>query len=334
MIRMWSRRLTALLIASSLTLLSGSSSAQPKPTVSPSATPARVDELFDKGTALYKQARWAEAEAQFLAAWDQKKTFDIAANLGDCELENGENSEAAQHLAYALRAFPVSGKASLRERLQDRFALARSRVAALQVKVSVPGATVRIDGRLVGLAPLPDPVFVDPGRHEIVVQLDDYETGQAVAEVTQGSSRDFAFALIKKKTAVSSVTSVGPNQAVLIGGSVTAGLALATGVVFTVLANGKANAANQSRDALATAAGGNACSIASNGAACSVLRGSRQDASTFTNVAGWAFVGAGVVGAGTLLYGWLTPAKMDRYGLTAVPIVSADTRGLILGGSF
>lgn len=295
-------------------------------------------ELFDKGNALYRQSRWAEAEVQFQKAWDLKRSFDLAANLGDCELQIGQNREAAEHLAYATREFPLSGKPALKERLWKRFQEARARVGALRVIVDVPGAAVSIDGRKVGVAPLGDEVFVDPGRHVIEVELDGYEVGRADADIEKGASKDTAITLVKKKvsspTVEPPVVTGGPSKAVLIAGSVTAGVALGAGVVLAVLANGKAADADDKHDEVAATGGPAACAGGGGALAkeCNALRGLRGDASTFTNAAGWLFIGAGAVGAGTLLYGLLAPREVQKKGMTVAPMVGRGGGGVVFGG--
>ena len=112
----------------------------------------------------------------------------MAANLGDCEMQIGQYREAAEHFTRCVSS-SLSSKPSLKERLQQRFAQARARVGALKVKVSVPGAEVTVDGRAVGIAPLADEVFVEPGAHTVTARLGEYETGRASVQVAQGASR-------------------------------------------------------------------------------------------------------------------------------------------------
>src|SRR3954468_17757613 len=120
----------------SLMCTAGSSAAQPKSGGARGAEDM-AGELFDKGDVLYEHARWAEAEVQFQKAWDLRPSFDVAANLGDCELQIGQAREAAEHLAYAVKQFPLSGKAAVQKRLAARFAEARKLVGGLKIEVSV-----------------------------------------------------------------------------------------------------------------------------------------------------------------------------------------------------
>ena len=75
--------------ASLAAVLDGAAFAQPK---APSADEARVaDEHFKRGKARVKEGKYQEALAEYSAAWALKQTFDIAANLGNVELEAMNN---------------------------------------------------------------------------------------------------------------------------------------------------------------------------------------------------------------------------------------------------
>jgi tetratricopeptide (TPR) repeat protein len=296
----------------------------------------RVTEFFDRGTELYKQGRWADAEAQFQKAWEFNKTFDVAANLGDCEVEVGHFREAAEHLAYAVRAFPLSGKAALRTRLEQRYAQARKEVSAIKVNVSASGAEVWLDGHAIGVAPFREEVFIDSGAHALEARLDGFDVGRVQVEVAKGSTEEVSITLRKKSTSPPlppmAHHATGPNKAILAGGGVTASVALVAGVVFTILANGKALDANQKHAAYETSAGLGACVGGVNAVECRQLHGLRQDASIYTNVAGWAFVGAGAVGVGTLLYGLLSPGKSAQQGLIVGPMMGTRGSGVVVSG--
>jgi hypothetical protein len=263
MIRFKPRHILAPLLVSAL-FITGSSAAQPKPgAATPTGVEALAGELFDKGNVFYKQSRWAEAEVQFQKAWDVRRGFDIAANLGDCELQIGQVREAAEHLAYAIREFPLSGKTALRERLQKRFAEAREQVGILKVSADAEGAELVIDGLVVGRSPLSSEVFVDPGVHAVEARLTGYEEARASLEVPKGSSKEVRLVLEKKiappppplpsstiGAPIAPPPPGGPSKPILISGGATAGVGVVAGVIFTVLANGKAKSARDATQSL------------------------------------------------------------------------------------
>jgi tetratricopeptide (TPR) repeat protein len=186
-------------------------------------------DLFENGTALYKQSRWADAEAAFQKAWDLHRSFDLAANLGDCELRVGQNREAAEHLAYALRELPLSTNPTRRERIQQLLAQARALVGALRVRVNVPGADISVDGRAAGVSPLADEVFIDPGPHIVEARLQGYVSVERALDVQAGQAVDVALELAVKQRDVLPAIVMGS-----LGGA-----AAVTGVVMIGLAESK-----------------------------------------------------------------------------------------------
>jgi hypothetical protein len=289
-------------------------------------------QLFDKGNVLYKQSRWAEAEVQFQKAWELRRSFDVAANLGDCELEIGQNVEAAEHLAFAVREFPLSGKAALRERLGQRFVEARSRVGALKVAVSAQGAEVLVDGRRVGMAPLEDEVFVEAGAHTVEARLGEEQAGRANVEVAKGASKEVMVTLVKKGAAPP--PGWRPNRAVLITGGAVAGVGLVVGTALAIVSDKKAGTAETTRAGLVVSNGPTACTGQNVPAACSAVQDAIRGKNTFGSAAAWSFIGAGTVGAATLIYALVTPRVVKSGGVWMAPAVATGGGGLVLAGTW
>jgi tetratricopeptide (TPR) repeat protein len=125
---------------------------------------AKADALFREGNSDVKQQKWTEAEAKFASAFSLNPSFDLAANLGHTQYRLGKYREAATHLSFALRSWPISDKnRERREMVVKRLAEVRAQVATVTIHVSVPGAVVLVDGKEIGRAPLDVEVFVDPG---------------------------------------------------------------------------------------------------------------------------------------------------------------------------
>lgn len=135
----------------------------------PSETPASsedvADILFAEATRAMKEGQTQIAYEKLKLAWDRKKSMDIAANLALLERELGKKADAAQHLEFALRNFPPTGNAAIKQRMSDDLAALEKEVARVTL-FAPPGATVRVDGRAVelnGAAIL----YVDPGARKI-----------------------------------------------------------------------------------------------------------------------------------------------------------------------
>ena len=150
------------------------------------AQPATADTLFLEGNKAYDDSDYALAVKKYGEAFALKPSFDIAANLGATELKLAKFAEAANHLAYAIRNFPPSGDPKKKAGAEKLYGEARQKVGALDI-VAPPGAEVFVDGKSVGKAPLADPVFVDPGPHEVEAKDGD-RAGKASGKVLAAES--------------------------------------------------------------------------------------------------------------------------------------------------
>jgi tetratricopeptide (TPR) repeat protein len=81
----------------------------------------------------------------------------------------GQDAKALEAYQAFLGSAPEAD-ASLREEAEKIARQLRGRVGALEIISSEPGAEIRIDDELVGRAPLPGPVRLERGLHEVVVE--------------------------------------------------------------------------------------------------------------------------------------------------------------------
>jgi hypothetical protein len=317
-------------IVVSFVLLLASSAAAQAP-----ADPA--DALFRQGNALYKEQKWSEAREAYAGAWKLKRAHDIAANLAYAELKLGRFRDAAEHLAFAVRVWPPTGKSDKREFAVERLQLARKEVGALRVAVDVPRAEVLVDGVVVGEAPLEGEVFVEAGSHVVEARLAGYETATQRVEAAKGSAQEVALAMVAVKAEpppVVVVAPTGPNRGVLIAGGVIGGVALVTGAIFAGLSNSKAKDADDEHTALAMT-GPTPCAGASGAStACTDIVAAANAKRTFANASFWSFVGAGMVGTGTLIYALAIPKSATPAALRVLPAAGPQGAGIEIGGAW
>lgn len=293
------------------------------------ALTARAGTLYDEGVVLYKKGQWADAHASFLAAWGIHKHWQIAANLANVELKLGKPRDAAEHAAYYLRNAPGDRRA----RAQALLDKVTAEVGKLKVRVSVQGADITVDGRPIGVAPLADEVFVDPGKHSIEARLGDYEAGRAEVEVARGASKEVMITLVKK--AVPSASG-GPRMAFIIPGAVLAAGGIVVGAALTAAANGESSAADSLR---AKVGSSSACAgAAASSADCSALMSNLKSRDSLTKGAFASFVIGGAFALATTGLGvWAVTASRDRREASAirvVPTVGRGEGGVVLLGSF
>ena len=172
---MRSVRLACTLALSSVLVSSGLALAgPPEPAEPPSAADEQAARFLAAGNKAFKDGKFADAEMAYREAFALKKGYDISGNLGAAELAQGKLRACAQHLAFTLRAFPITGEPTLREQMERALGQCRRGVGAVRVDLEVRGATVLVDGVSAGEAPLLDEVFVDPGEHVFEARLEGY----------------------------------------------------------------------------------------------------------------------------------------------------------------
>lgn len=294
---------------------------KPAPTIVRDA----ADEWFDKGSSAYDAHRLQDAEMAFLEAWKLKKTPDIAANLGQVESELGKHRQAATFFSYAVKNAAPTDSQEARRDVKQRLEDARKLVGLVHVRVNVAGATVLMNGESIGVAPLADDVFAEPGSATFTARFAGHADARTVVQVGKGSSSEAVLDLIP-----SASESEGANPAIVIGGAATAGVALGIGVLFAVLSNGKASDAKKIGD-------WNPCYGPTPPVPnrCVELDGLRRNSATFANASFWGFVGAGALGASTLVYA-LVASKKEKapptVGLQIAPVPMANGGGVVVGG--
>jgi hypothetical protein len=308
-----------------------------------SANSKRADDLTHRGVALGEKERWTEAEPLLREAWKLKHSYDIAGNLGIAEAGLSKHRDAAEHLTFALRSFPANGKPEHRQLLEQTLARARLQVAAVTVRVNKEKADVLVDGRGVGISPLADAVFVDPGRRTFEAKLAGYEAAPQVIEAKKGDSTEVALVL---KTPAPPPPPPGPpvkdvwrpGTAVLVTGGALAVGGLAAGAGLTVAANQKR--ADAGALAATLPAGGPVCAgtpVASVATTCTAVKNAAASRDALSRGAVAGFVLGGAFGLATAGLGWWTAAspKGERSGkpsVRVVPFAGATGGGLVVLG--
>jgi len=283
-------------------------------------TLARQRQLFDQANKLYDQGKLADAELAYLSAWKLKKSFDVAGNVGNLEADLKKWRAAAEFLAYALREFPAGGKPGLRDSLLKRLAEAQTQVGQLHLRVSRPGAEVFIDGVSIGLAPIADEVYVEAGTHLIEARLEGFPPASVSVQATKGQPADVDVAIVAKRA----------SKTLLIAGGAIAGVAAIAGGVFTGLSFSEASTAKSKYGAVPTAG----CpAVPPSTGTCADLKAALDSKNLYANVALYSFVAAGAVGIATAVYG-LVGARPARTGLLVAPLVTAQSGGVFVEGSF
>ncbi|HET7545177.1 MAG TPA: hypothetical protein VFK05_35170 [Polyangiaceae bacterium] len=154
----------------SCAVLLGASSALAAPAARPSAeedtTVAIARERFKEGVAFFDQKQYDKARVAFLQAYALKKHPAVLLNLAQSELRCGHEVDAAKHFSAYLRETTTASDAE-RQAAEAGLNATKSSVALLDVNVDESGAEIFVDGSLEGVSPLPAPLYVSPGAHNV-----------------------------------------------------------------------------------------------------------------------------------------------------------------------
>ncbi|MGC4091496.1 MAG: PEGA domain-containing protein [Polyangiaceae bacterium] len=291
--------------------LAAPAAAQTSPAPAASNDPERVRDLLTRGTEALSANRPEEARSLLSEAYGLRRSYDVAAALGQAELELGKHRDAAEHLDFSIREFPPGESRKLLKQLEDAFASARSRVATLRVSVNQPGCEVSVDGKPVGNSPLPSSLFVEPGQHTLGARVGAGSGVERVLSVAAGKEYPVELAMNPKAAATTpsepsqpteappppapaGSSDVSPKTIVLIGGGALTAVLLGVGVVERLRAS---SADDDAKDARAMLSGN--CDPSDATPSCKQLIEHLDRRNSANRMAVTGFVGAGITAAAT-----------------------------------
>src|SRR3982751_4792891 len=153
------------------------------------------DALIHRGIELRRQGNDRAALAELERAYAVKRSPRAAAQLGFAEQALGLWPQAEQHVREALAAKDVAWVRKNRATVETALATIRGHIGHVQVDGGVPGAQVTINGRSVGLIPLPDAVAVSAGPVDIEVRAVGYAPVLKTVNVAAGEVTRVPFTL-------------------------------------------------------------------------------------------------------------------------------------------
>jgi hypothetical protein len=282
-----------------------------------------AEEHYLRGKALLKSGDVKGAYLEYRASWDLKQSYDIAANLGNLELDQGMPRDAAEHLAFALRTVAVNvpeEKVAAIRGLLDR---ARQLVGTATVKVNIAGAEIFVDGLSVGRSPLTGALFVDPGKRTIEARLSPYVTDKKVVEFARASTVPVELVLSLAAPVASGSAGappvatappiVRPKSMIPVGVGVAAAAAgLGVGIVGLVLSGSKSGEVSRLQGELTpldTKGNRSVCATGAPPAQCADLESAFIAKGSFRNLAIAGFATTGVATLATLAWVFIPGAK-------------------------
>lgn len=273
---------------------------------------------FDRGKALFAEEKYEEARGEYAEAWKLRRAADIACNLGNVELMLGKARDAAEHLLYCSKHFPISGTPEQRKKLDARFAEARAKVGMIRVVTALGGVEIVVDGRSVGRSPLEEGVFVEPGAHTVKGKLSGYKSAQQDVEAKAGEDVEVSMSLEREVVIVKVPEKSEPMAlwpALVAGGVGVVGIGAGVGLMLA--SNSRYDDSVALREKLTAQDGTTACLELANKADCDAMSSAEASARTFRtlSIVGYVAGGIGMAVGGVLGYlhfrGDSAPAAAD-----------------------
>ena len=322
-----------------------------------------VAELMRTGVSRYGKRDFDGARDAFEKAWRLKRHAAIAASLAEVEMKLGRYRDAAEHLSFYLTHAPTGHEAS-RADAEHQLVDCKKHVGRVTVAVDTPSAMVFVDQTPIGVAPLEDAVWLEPGEHTLVAENDG--TSSPAVRVTKVAGASLAIRLVltpapgkptntpspftpRQKRIETSAPKVVERPTdikpwVVVGGGALTAVAVGVGVFYTVRANADESEANNILAKLeqdadpAVVANKSVCSESPmRSRECDSVPAKLNDAKNGRNFATAAFISAGVMGLATVgaLVFWPDPVKKSNAARVSVgPWIDGGGRGFQVSGSF
>ncbi|WP_437620920.1 PEGA domain-containing protein [Sorangium sp. So ce1151] len=345
----------SLVLASAAATTSARGEERAKPGPSEESERDRAVRDFEQGRRAHVAGRLEEAEFFYLRAWARMKSYDIATNLGQVQLQLNKPASAAKYLAFGVRTVGPEIEPERLARMQALLAEAKAQVGTLRVRVTnVRDAEVLVDGQRVPAEEMKHGLHVEPGHHVLVIRRAGYEEAAIQVAAVAGSHEEIATELkprgatrigatgarvlgdAKTKAPAAGARMEAPRSwvpAIALGAASAVGLGVAVG--FTVASN-KASADMRAQRAALWQTGG-ACVDApdDHAIACRELRRTAARVDVHANAARLAYLTSGALAIAALTYAiWPGGRPARAVSLEAGPGLDAGGASIAVVGSW
>ncbi|WP_129579435.1 MULTISPECIES: hypothetical protein [Sorangium] len=338
-----------------------------KPVPSAESERDRAVRDFEEGRKAQVAGRLEEAEFFYLRAWRRMKSYDIATNLGQVQLQLQKPASAARYLAFGVRTVGPEIEPERLSRMEALLVEAKAQVGTVRVRVkNVPDAEVFVDGERVPDEEAKHEIYLEPGMHVLAIRRAGYEeevlhviaaplitetverelrpkaekteaTGKGAGAAAPGAAASAAaMGEVTTKAPAAGARAEEPRSwvpALALGAASMVALGVAGG--FTVAAN-KASAEGDRQHAMLREAGGGCVGVPSEYSyLCSGLRDSASRHETRTRAATVAYVASGALAIGAVTYAlWPRARTATSRGMRASPELSPGRAGIVVRGAW
>jgi hypothetical protein len=150
---------------------------------------------YESGRVLFENNDYAGALVKFQHAFDLSDDFRLLWNMGACEKNLRHYTRVLMLVEQFLREGGARISAAQRDEAMSVLRTVRPLIGEIDVSANETGASVYLDGALVGTTPLKEPVRADLGDRRIQVTKDGFKEQVAVTHVTGGARTSVAVKL-------------------------------------------------------------------------------------------------------------------------------------------
>lgn len=157
---------------------------------------------FEHAIKLYEEGDYTLALAEFERVYQLVPDYRVLYNISQVSIQLGRYARAFRTLKDYLNRGAAELTPERAAAVQADLTQLAGKVARVTVQVEPAGAQVKVDGVAVGRSPLPEPLVVDVGEHQIQVELPGYVAQSQTLTLAGGDRRDAAFTLQQAPAAV------------------------------------------------------------------------------------------------------------------------------------
>ncbi len=163
------------------------------------AAEQEADRHFKNGVALYKEAKYAEALAEFERAYEISPHPLVLYNIATCHRELSRYGEAVRYYQRFLSEGKGKVPAARLKEANTELEAVLARIARVTIKIEGgEGAKVILDGKELGTMPIDAPLIVPPGEHKLVVRAEGKQDAERSVRVASGDEVEVTLKLVEK----------------------------------------------------------------------------------------------------------------------------------------
>lgn len=293
------------------------------------ADPNRPRVLYRQAEAAFKEGNFERARQLLLEAWGIRRTYDVAAALGQAELELELFRDAAEHLDFAVQNFAPMESERLLEGTKADLRAAKSQVAEARITVNEPRAAVAANGQPLGESPLPAGLFLEPGTYDFEATLSPHRKATKRLLLQKGGTYDVELSLPPPSPASGRDAPAASNRLNYVPSIVAAAVGGAAVLTGAGLLFAAASKEGEREDLHSTLPGTNVCGAGRPvPASCEEISRLAWNASHYRTGALVAFGTA--LGAGIVSYLLWPSSPRERTAFVIAPAYSYESRSFDL----